>query len=294
MQWLNYHHLYYFYTIATEGSITKATTKLRLAQSTLSAQLKQFEGSIGYELFERKNKKLYLTDVGRKVLDYAHEIFSIGSELRDSLGSFDNPKQLSLRIGIMDSIPKKLARDLVEIAVKDNHAKITVAEESLGSLLNRLADHSIDLILANDKPPTEGRKSQFYAKLVGELKVVIVGSPESIKLKNAFPRSLNNQPMIMPSERSPLRNEIIEHFKIKHIQPRIVAQVDDLELQKMLVLDGIGFTAMPLMAVEKELKEGKLIRLSDTPVCHENLWLIAAHRLIHNPIAKKLLATFRP
>jgi DNA-binding transcriptional LysR family regulator len=86
---------------------------------------------------------------------------------------------------------------------------------------------------------------------------------------------------------------VLEHFKIKHIQPLVVGEVDDLELQKMLVLDGHGFTALPLMSVENELKNGKLVRLSDTPICHENLWLISAHRLVHNPIAKMLLEDFK-
>lgn len=294
MQWLNYHHLYYFYTIATEGSVTEATKKLKLAQSTLSAQLKQFEEAIGYKVFERKNRKLLLTDVGHRIFEYAHEIFSLGEELRDSLSDFEDSLSTSVRIGIMDSIPKRLSRELVNIATRDHRAKTSITEESLSSLLSRLSEHSIDLVLANDKPPTEGKKSNFHAKLVGELKVVFVTSPERMELKRNFPRSLNDQPMVLPGDRSPLRIEILEHLKIKHIHPKVIAEVDDLELQKMLVMDGHGFTALPLMAVENELRNGELIRLSDTPICHENLWLITAHRLVHNPIAKSLLETFRP
>ena len=294
MQWLNYHHLYYFYVIASEGSVTEAAGKLKLAQSTLSAQLKQFEDVIGFKLFERKHRKLTLTDVGLKVFDYAHEIFSLGNELRDSIGDFEDSLRVSFRLGVMDCIPKKLSRDLFKKIAETDGARMVFTEESLPSLCNRLEKHEIDLILANDKPPTEGKKSRFHAKLVGELKVVFVTTPDRMDLKKDIPRSLNNQPMIMPGEHSPLRNEILEHFKIKHIQPNIVGEVDDIELQKMLVLDGHGFTALPLISVEEELKNGSLIRLSDTPICHENLWLISSHRLVHNPIAKILLDTFRP
>ncbi len=293
MQWLNYHHLYYFYIIASEESVTAATKKLRLAQSTLSAQLKQFEDMIGYKLFERRNRKLFLTDVGRKVFDYAHEIFSLGDELRDSLGDFEDSLRVSIRIGVMDSIPKKLSRKLVDIASKEHGARVTITEESLSSLTTRLEKHEIDLVLANDKPPTEGKKSQFHAKLVGELKVVFVAPPDKMDLKKNLPRSLDNQPVIMPGTHSPLKNEVLEHFKIKHIQPIIVAEADDVELQKMLVLDGHGFSALPIMAVDEELRSGRLVRLSDTPICHENLWLISGHRLVHNPIAKSLLSNFR-
>lgn len=293
MQWLNYHHLYYFYIIASEGSVTEATVKLRLAQSTLSAQLKQFEDVIGYKLFERKHRKLILTDVGRKVFNYAHEIFSLGEELRDSLGNFEDSLRVSLKLGIVDSIPKKISRALVHTTSKKFEARTIVLEESLSSLLEKLADHNLDIILANGTPPLEGRKSSFHVKLIGELPIIFVSRPADIELTADFPRSLDGKPIILPGSHNPLRQEIVEHLRLKHIQPHVIAEVDDLELQKMLVLDGHGFSALPIVAVEDELKSGRLIRLSETPLCHENLWFITAHRLVHNPISKALLESFR-
>ncbi|NRA68139.1 MAG: LysR family transcriptional regulator [Pseudobacteriovorax sp.] len=294
MQWLNYHHLYYFYVIATEGSVTEATKKLRLAQSTLSAQLKQFEDVVGYKLFERTNRKLVLNDVGKRVFDYAHEIFSLGNELRESLGQFEDSLRTSLRLGVMDSIPKILVRDIFKNISENYESKVTVAEESLAALCERLLNHEIDVILANDKPLTQGKMSRFHAKLIGELRVIFVTSPGFSHLKEGFPRSLNAKPMIMPGEHSPLRREVMEHFKIKHVQPMVVAEVDDIELQKMFVLDGHGFTVLPEISVKEELETGELLTLGTTPICHENLWLITAHRLVNNPIVRKLLDSYRP
>lgn len=294
MQWLNYHHLYYFYVIANEGGVTEATKKLKLAQSTLSAQLKQFEIIIGYQLFERKNRKMILTDVGKRVFNYAHEIFSLGEELRDSLVNIQDSLKVSIRIGIMDSIPKKISREIVRIVTGENKAKITIVEETLSSLTLKLTNHEIDLIIANDKPPVDGSKSKFYARLIGELKVIFVAHPSQIDLMKNVPQSLNNQPIIMPGVHSPLRLELLEHFKIKHFQPHVVAEIDDIELQKMLVLDKHGFGAFPIMSVEEELKSGSLIRLSETPICHENLWIITTHRLVHNPLTQLLLQNLRP
>ncbi|MEZ4740878.1 MAG: LysR substrate-binding domain-containing protein [Bdellovibrionota bacterium] len=295
MQWLNYHHLYYFYVIACEGGITEATKKLRLAQSTLSTQLKKFEDIIGYSLFERKNRKLTLTDVGKRVFEYAHEIFSLGEELRNSLVSFEDSLKDSITLGIMDSIPKKLGRKIVDLITKEHgrNTTITIIEESLPTLCTKLENHKIDLILANDKPPNDDQTSKFYHKLVGELQVDFVTTSSLLELRKDYPRSLNDKPMIMPGKNSQLRNEVIDYLRIKHLQPRIIAEVDDLELQKMLVIDGHGFTALPLMAAEEELRSGKLVRLSETPICHENLWLISAHRLVNNPISKMLFNTFR-
>ena len=293
MQWLNYHHLYYFYVIGTENSVTAAASKLRLAQSTLSTQLRQFEDTIGFKLFERHHRKLRLTDVGVRVFEYAHEIFSLGTELRESLSDLEDSLRFSIRLGIMDSIPKRLSRDVYQAIVDQHAAKITITEESLNTLCARLESHEIDLIIANDQPPTEGKNSRFHSKLIGELEIVFVATPERMALKKNLPRSLSDQPMILPGENSPLRREILEYLKIKHAHPVVAAEVDDIELQKLLVLDGHGFTALPLLAVKDELTSGRLIRLSDLPLCRENLWLISGHRLVHNPIAKMLLESFR-
>ena len=186
LQWLNYHHLYYFYVIATEGGVTEASRKLRLAQSTLSSQLKQFEEVIGYHLFERKKKKLFLTDIGKRVFDYAHEIFSLGEELKHSLGNLKDSMSLTLKIGVMDSIPKKICRELVQITSRENNARITIFEESLASLTRKLSAHEIDLIIANDTPPADDQKSKFHARLVGELQVIFVAHPDRFDLKEIF------------------------------------------------------------------------------------------------------------
>lgn len=295
MQWINYHHLYYFYVIASEGGVTEATSTLKLAQSTLSAQLKQFEDVIGYKLFERKHRRLILTDVGQKVFEYAHEIFSLGSELRVSLKSFEDSLRVSLKVGVVDSVPKQISKDLfAKVYGHNSNVQVTFFEESLNSLCARLEEHEIDIILANDKPPKEGKRSQFHAKLIGELKVVFVTRSDRFLLKEDLPRSLDQQPVIMPSEKSPLHAEIMEHFRVKHIHPKIVAEVDDIELQKMLILEGYGFAALPIASVAAELNAGEMIRLSETPICHESLWLITGHRLVHNPVAKELLESFRP
>ena len=294
MQWLNYHHLYYFYVIAGEGSIALATTRLKLAQSTLSTQLKQFEEAVGYQLFIRANRRLTLTDVGRKVFEYAHEIFSLGQELRETIDHMETSFGALIRLGIMDSVPKQLVRDLFQTVAADHQAKVVIREESLPTLCERLYSHDLDLILANDKPPTENDEGRFHAKLLGQLEVVLVSSTEPITEDAKLFKSLDSQPMIMPGSNSPLRVEISEYLKIKHINPKVVAEVDDVELQKMLVLDGHGFSALPKIAIENELKNGQLHQLMDLPICQENLWLISGHRLVHNPITKRLLNSYRP
>ncbi|MEM7677883.1 MAG: LysR family transcriptional regulator, partial [Myxococcota bacterium] len=85
MEWLNYHHLLYFWAVAKEGSVAKASEVLRLAQPTVSGQVKQLEHALGEQLFQRKGRNLVLTDAGELVFGYADEIFGLGRELMDSL-----------------------------------------------------------------------------------------------------------------------------------------------------------------------------------------------------------------
>ena len=85
MDWLNYHHLFYFWTVVREGGVSKASKVLRLAQPTVGGQIKALENALDQKLFERQGRSLVLTDVGQVVFRYADEIFSLGRELQDTL-----------------------------------------------------------------------------------------------------------------------------------------------------------------------------------------------------------------
>jgi len=85
MEWLNYHHLLYFWTVAKEGSIARACEKLRLAQPTISGQLRLLEETLGEKLFAKQGRGLAMTEVGQVVYRYADEIFGLGRELQDVL-----------------------------------------------------------------------------------------------------------------------------------------------------------------------------------------------------------------
>jgi LysR family transcriptional regulator, transcriptional activator of nhaA len=126
--WLNYHHLFYFKTIAEEGSVSKAAARLRLGQPTLSAQLKQFEDAIGVQLFERQHKKLLLTEQGRVALEYAKGIFRMGSEMMEAVHDRVQSAKPLLAIGALDSVPKQAVLQLVRAALKISPCQITLVE----------------------------------------------------------------------------------------------------------------------------------------------------------------------
>jgi LysR family transcriptional regulator, transcriptional activator of nhaA len=112
MEWLNYHHLYYFSVIAEAGGVAPAARKLRLTHSTLSAQLRALEEHFGAALFERRGKRLVLTSFGSDAASYAADIFRLGRELSD-FARHGGASRNALRVGIVSGIPKTLAQHLL-------------------------------------------------------------------------------------------------------------------------------------------------------------------------------------
>jgi LysR family transcriptional activator of nhaA len=174
-QWINYHHLFYFKTIAEEGTVSKAADKLRLGQPTLSAQLKQFEETLGVQLFERHHKKLVLTEQGKVALDYSKSIFKMGSEMYEVLHDRLKPLKPSLHLGALDSVPKQIILQLVKHAFRIAPCQITLSEGKSDELLRELTSHRMDLMVTNFLPTgTDGRG--LYPKSITKKKCSLLRS----------------------------------------------------------------------------------------------------------------------
>lgn len=291
MKWLNYHHLYYFRVIATEGGIAKAAEKLRLGQPTLSAQLRQLEESVGTPLFERRNRKMLLTEAGKSALNYANEIFKLGDEMMEVLQDRMVGNQTHIQIGALDSVPKSvilsLAREAYKIAPS---CTVSLLEGKGDELFRELYAHKIDLILSNYPSPVHEQR-QVYSKSVAKLPVSIYGSDSFRKLKRSFPQSLVGQPFVLPTAHSKLRHDLNHYFKLHNIHIVPVAEIQDTSLQRIFAKQGIGLTPLSEVNSEDLVKED-LHRIGALPAVYEEVWLISAQRKLENPIAAKLIATF--
>jgi LysR family transcriptional activator of nhaA len=290
MQWLNYHHLYYFRVIASEGGIAKAAEKLRLGQPTLSTQLKQLEESVGKPLFERRNRKMILTDAGRSALDYANEIFRLGDEMLEVLGDRSLDNQTHLQIGALDSVPKTLLLQLVLEAYKIGPCTISILEGKGDELFRELYAHRIDLILSNYPPALEQR--DVFSKSVARLPVSVYGAPRFRGLSRSFPRSLDGKPFVLPTAHSKLRHDLNHFFKLQGIQILPVAETQDTSLQRLLASGGIGLAPLSEIAAEGAAKETGLARIGRLEGVYEEMWLVSARRKLENPIAARLVKTF--
>lgn len=289
--WLNYHHLFYFRAIATEGSIARAAEKLRLGQPTLSAQLKQLEEALGTSLFERKHKKLILTEQGRKALDYSNEIFRLGSEMQEVLQDRAAPTRTHLAVGALDGVPKHVILALTKSAYKLGNCVVSILEGRGDELLRELSLHKLDLVLSNYLPSVS-ELERIKSRKVTTVPVVVCGAPSYSGLKKNFPRSLQQAPFVLPTRHSRLRHDLDHYFRTSGISVDAVAETQDSSFQKLLAVDGLGLIAVPEIAVAEELKEKNLIRLGRLPAVSEEIYLIAAARKIENPIASSLFTGF--
>ncbi len=291
MNQLNYHHLFYFKVIATEGSISKAALKLRLGQPTLSMQLKQFEDCIGHVLFERKNRSLLLTETGQLVLSYANEIFRLGDELFEAVNGRATPRKMKMQIGALDSVPKSLIKAVMEKAFEFQNCQVTILEGEGPELMEDLMNHRLDLVISNTAPPALSTE-KLYAKSLAQWPLIVCGSPAFSHLIEKFPQSLQNQPFIMPTIHSRVRNEIDHYMESERIQVDLIAETQDTSLLKALATDGKGLIVVAENAVQANLKAGTLVKIGNLGTKYEELWLISAHRKLENPVADLLMKDF--
>lgn len=291
LTWLNYHHLYCFYVIATEGGLTKASKVLGIGQSALSIQMKQFEESLGYTLFERSPRKVLPNERGKLILAYAKEIFRLGQEMVETIHDQPTASRTHLHIGVLDTIPKHLTVQIVQKALSEKMCTISVIEGKPQDLLKALTEHRIDLLLTNLLPMVE--PGQTYSKRIAKLPLWVVGGKAFLKLKAKFPDSLDGQPFILPTADSTIRHEFESFCKRSSITPDYLAETQDVMIQKLLALNETVLTVIPEFAVRDYIKKKELFLIGRLPEMFEEIFLIAASRTIENPVASFLMQRFQ-
>jgi LysR family transcriptional regulator, transcriptional activator of nhaA len=292
MSWLNYHHLYYFWTIVHEGSIAKAAQKLSLGQPTLSTQLKQLEDALGQNLFERKNRRLVLTESGRIAYEYANEIFRIGAEMVEAVHDrLPETKLHHVQIGALDSVAKHFILRLTQAAYKVAPCKVSILEGRGDELLRELSASRLDLIIAN-YPPATMEDARVYAKCVKKLPVAVYAHKKLAGLKKNFPQSLIGQNFVLPTLHSKLRHDLDHYFKVNELSIHVVAESQDTSVQVLLGASGVGLVPISEISGTKLPGGEDLIRLGYLENISEEIWLISASRKVDNPIAAKLMKDF--
>jgi len=255
VEWLNYHHLLYFWTVAREGSIARASVELRLAQPTISGQIRQLEHVLGDRLFVRKGRNLALTELGRVVFRYAEEIFALGRELMDEVRGRATGRPLRLVVGVDDVLPKAIVRLLLQPARNlEKPVRLVCREDrSFDEFLAELATFSLDMVLS-DTPVGPGAQVRAFNHLLGECGTTFFAGPRLARAhRKAFPRSLEGAPLLVPGARSTARRALDQWLHAQELHPAIAGEFDDPALMNLFGEDGLGLMAAPAV-LEEDLK----------------------------------------
>lgn len=284
MEWLNYHHLLYFWTVARKGSIVKASEELLLAPPTISAQVGRLEGSLGEKLFRHSGRRLVLTETGQVVFRYAEEIFSVGRELIDTLKGRPTGRPLQLLLGIVDVLPKALVYRLIEPAFHlPSPVQIVCREDPPDRMLGLLAMHQLDLILS-DAPMPPGTSVRAFNHSLGDCAVGFYAKlKQAQKLRKGFPRSLEGAPMLLPTESASLRPELEKWFESQGIRPAVAGAFDDFALLRVFASAGRGIFAAPSILDDEMRRSYGFAQIGSTDEVRMHFYAISVERRIKNP-----------
>lgn len=294
MDWLNYHHLLYFWTVAREGSIAGAARTLHLSQPTISTQVKSLETALGAELLERRGRGLVLTATGEMVFAYADDIFSLGRELQGAVSLGMTGRPLRLRVGLVDAVPKTLASELLRPALDvERTVQLRVEEGKLQDLVEDLVVHRLDMVLSDDRVRAGAGPRIFHHEMV-DCGVSFLAAPDlARRLRRGFPDSLHGAPAILPTENTALRNSLQGWFDAHGILPRIFAEIEDGALIKDLAESGHGFIAVPDLVAGIVRRRHALRPVGDASDCREKVWAVSLQRRLTHPGVQAVIAASR-
>ena len=294
MRHLNYSHLQYFWVVAREGSIVKAAEVLHLTPQTISGQLKLLDEAVGHRLFERAGRGLTLSEMGHVVYDYADDIFSLGAELTSIVRNRHANGSGLLSVGVVSSMPKLIVERIVAPAMlDDNPLRVRCSEASLEQLLSDLAVHRLDLVLS-DQPMPSGLSLRAYNHFLGESGLSFFArKPLSRRLRNNYPNSLHDTPVLLPARTSALRRQLDEWFERNDIAPNIVGEFDDSALLKAFGEAGAGVFPAPTVIAEEVCRMYRVAVIGSTNDVSERYYAISPERKLKHPAVRAVTDSAR-
>ncbi len=281
---INYNHLFYFWHIVREGSVLRASQKLKVAQPTVSEQLRALEESLGEKLFDRAGKRLVLTEIGQVVYRYANEIFLLGREMQDAIQDRATGRALRLEVGVAEAMPKLIASRLLEPALRmAERPDIVVYENRTDRLLAQLAVHTLDIVLSDAvlEPSFDVR---IYRHLLGECGITLYAKRAiAARLRPWFPKSLDGEPMLFPTANTALRRSMDRWMKDAGIHPKVIGEFQDSALLATFGSQGVGvFPASS--AVEDDMREHYRVEVvGRVPDIRQSFYAFSAERKLIHP-----------
>jgi LysR family transcriptional activator of nhaA len=283
VQSLNFHHLFHFWSVARVGNLTRAATQLHVAPSALSSQIRQLEAELGEPLFQRVGRGLVLTEAGAIVHAHATEVFRIGGELVSTIREGRN-RTAPLRVGAVATLSRNFQRSFLLPVLSDGGVPLKLSSGSLGELLEQLHDHALDVVLSNRLPA--GADPRMRTRCLARQSISLVSTRPHPGFR--FPEHVLTQPLIVPGLASEVRTSFDALCERMGIRPRVIAEVDDMALLRLLARDSEALVLVASVVVRDELRDGRLHELCTLPELSEAFYAITTDRRFPHPMLSSL------
>ncbi len=284
MEWLNYHHLYYFWNVVRAGGVNQAAQQLRISAPAISAQLRELQTQLGEPLFTKQGRKLVLTEMGRTVFSYAEDIFALGRELLDTVKNRPTGRPIRVDIGVVDVLPKMIARWLIQPALQlDEDVRIVCREATSDQLIARLATLELDVVLS-DTPADPTLKVRAYNHPLGDCGITFMAAdPIAKRMKAKFPACLDGAPMFLPTDNTGFRRNLDYWFEVNGLHPLVMGEFEDYALLRAFGQSGRAVFPVPSV-FENELKQKDgMRRIGLTQDVRTYFVAISAERKLKHP-----------
>ncbi|MEC4726729.1 transcriptional activator NhaR [Shewanella sp. D64] len=286
MSHLNYNHLYYFWMVHKKGSVAKAAEALCLTPQTVTGQIRVLETRLKGSLFKRAGRSLEPTELGELVFRYADKMFSLSYEMLDIL-NYQKDENILFEVGIADALSKGLAsRVLLSVVPSDGSMHLACFESTHESLMERLREHKLDMILS-DCAGESLKYPEILSKKLGECGVAFFSSET---FSCPFPECLEQGKLLIPGKRSSLGQQLHHWFDENGLNVNILGEFDDAAMMKAFGYFKQGIFVAPSI-YKQDILAHDMFLLGETTDIKEVYHVMFAERMIQHPAVKRLLAT---
>jgi len=286
----SYRHLYYFWVVGKEGGVARAAERLGMAVQTVSSQVRELERCLGHALLKPAGRGLQLTQAGRAAMAQADQIFALGETLPALVREAATSPGVRLRMGIADSLPKLVVRQLMQPVLHEPQLQLLVHVDEFEDLLADLALHRLDAVLA-DRAAPPNPNLRLYSHALGSSAVAWYAPKAMAKAaRRAFPASLADVPVLLPTPHAAVRAPLDQWFDRHAVRPVVVGEFEDSALLKTFGADGMGVFPAARLMHEQLVERYRVEPIGDCDGVMEHFFLIGTEKKVAHPLVQRLIA----
>ncbi|PYI77727.1 MAG: hypothetical protein DMF01_00490 [Verrucomicrobia bacterium] len=282
------HQLRYFVAVADEGNFSRAAAKVRVAQPSLSQQIRKLEAEIGQPLFDRLPRSVVLTEAGRCLLEYARQILASIDDARRSVDELKGKIAGDVAVGAIPTVAPYVLPELV-ITFQKHYPDVTlhIVEDATAGITRRIEAGELDVALAS----TCQQSPTLRVELLGKeplLALVPEGHPLAKQTVITFD-DLKSQRFLLLHEMHCLSQQVHHLLESRRLHPEVALAGSQLSTIANMVAAEIGVSIVPQMMVKHHATPGCVSLPFAPPVPEREL------NVLYNPLRfqSKAAAAFR-